>query len=186
LRKLRFEDLKLVDETEVPQKQRGSDWLELFKKIDAGKALEIPDEKAAPTSIREAVRRLKESGLLPDSFVFTTRRQKDGKYVSYVINSGNIEKRPQQERGPSISEQFNVQSVIDFISSKPNCEHSLPSIQKHFLGKILSSREDESTYHKTYNIVKKARKTLEKKLGGRFAEKLGSDGVKVYRFQKSA
>ena len=183
-RELKFEDFPLVDESQIPMRATRSIWLDFFRRIGRGKALAIPAETVPPSSLREAVKRLKESKQLPANFIFTARKQPDGKVVSYIINSSRVEgAKATGKRG--LSKDFNIDDIVTFILSRPNYEHSLPLVQEHFLGKILSSREDESDYHRTYNVVRRAREAIEERFGGRFKEELESGRIKVYRFQKN-
>ncbi len=182
--KLKFEDLELVDESQVPIRTRSWEYLDLFKKIDKGKALAIPAGAASASTLREAVKRLVQTGQLPSSYKFTVRKDGDGKEVSYIINSAEIGSEPSRTRiGSKVS--FDTDKVESFILSQPNYAHNLQLIQKHFLGKILSSREDESDYHRTYNMARRARESIEKRVAGKFKEEIGSDGVKMYRFHKN-
>jgi hypothetical protein len=177
----------VVGESDVPQSVSRSEWLDLFLKIERGKAVVIPHEKAPVSSVREAVKRLKESGRLPPHYQFLSRKLRDGAVVSYVINSTSgsrskhrlVRSRAKQSR---INEKEVRRLILDKASSE--YENSLPEIQTHFYGKPLSSRDDRDEYHRSYRVTRKAREQIEKELGGKFVEELRNDGSKVYRLKK--
>jgi len=184
--RLRFEELETVGESDVPQSVSRSEWLDLFLRIERGKALVIPHLKAPVSSVREAVKRLKESGKLPPHYQFLSRKLKDGTIVSYVINSASVsgskKRLARKEKRSPINEEGIRKLIIDKASS--DYENSLPDIQAHFYGKPLSSRYDQDEYHHSYNMTRKVREQIEKELGGKFVEELRNDGSKVYRLKK--
>jgi uncharacterized protein (DUF2249 family) len=181
---LRIEDLQIVDESSIPTRLRQSNWFALFKGIARGKALAIPADKAPPSSVREAVKRLKASGDLPDNFVFTARKQDDGKIVSYVINSAGEPAKPKTVEA-SHERVLSSDQVKEFILGRPHdYEHTLSDIAIRFFGKPVSSRGKVSDYHRLRNAAEKARERIEQELHGKFTWELRPDGSKVYRFEK--
>jgi hypothetical protein len=183
--RLRYEDLKVLDEDQVPRTVSRSQWLDLFLRIEKGKALAIPHDKAPVSSVREAVKRLKETKRLAENYTFVSRKQQDGTVVSYVVNSAWEAQKPDTGRRKRDKSRISLDETKKLILSKGgDYENSLSEIQSRFYGKPLSSRYDLKEYHRSYNIARRARQEIENELGGKFVEELLPDGTKVYRLKK--
>lgn len=76
--------------------------------------------------------------------------------------------------------------VESFIKSQPNCEHDLQMVQKHFFGKIYSSRgQTASMYHRTVRQLRAIRVKIEKETGSKFTEEAIARNLRRYRLEKS-
>jgi len=183
--RVRFEDVKIIDEEEVPQKVKRADWLELFRKLPLGKAMIITAEQATPSSIREAMKVLKETGQLHSGFVFTAKKQDNGAYVSYVINSlGSAKRGAKSKRTADKASGIGIQDVVGFMKSKTDCGHTLHDLHMQFFGRDLSSRgADSVAYHRLYNLAVEARQRIEKETGKRFAVQQVASGTRIYKLQ---
>lgn len=77
------------------------------------------------------------------------------------------------------------EDVEMYIKSRPNYQHDIHQVQKHFFGKILSSRGDTtSAYHRTNRQLTAVRKKIETEEKGKFKEEYVKGSLKRYTFEK--
>ena len=88
-KQIKTEDLRFVDEQEVPEISVRTQWEEIFGKIPRGKALVLQHEQAAPSTVRTALKRHQKKGKFKNLFL-TTRKVEGNKYVSYVVNPSKV------------------------------------------------------------------------------------------------
>ena len=83
-----------------------------------------------------------------------------------------------------------VDSIVDYITSKPNFEHDNAILQQHFLNRILESRgEDKNLYFAFAAKVNKAKAKIQNQNDGKWesneTRELGKKRhVKVFIFKK--
>ena len=58
------------------------------------------------------------------------------------------------------------EELIDYITSKPEFEHTGAELQKKFLGRRLDSRKDQKLYLSFYGIIDRAKNRIAKQHGG--------------------
>lgn len=101
-----------------------------------------------------------------------------------LVNDNDLKQLPIRTKSPS------VDSIVDYITSKPNFEHDNADLQEHFLNRILESRgEDKNLYFSFAAKVNKAKQKIENKNDGRWesneTRELGKKRhVKVFIFKK--
>ena len=84
-----------------------------------------------------------------------------------------------------------VDSIVDYITSKPNFEHDNADLQQHFLNRILEARgKDENLYFSFAAKVAKAKDKIKLEHNGIFVStetrKLAKKRhVKIFTFKKS-
>ena len=82
-----------------------------------------------------------------------------------------------------------VDSIVNYITSKPNFEHDNADLQKHFLNRILESRgKDKNLYFAFAAKINKAKNKIENENNGHWesneTKKLGEKRhVKIFTFK---
>jgi len=85
-KQVKLEDFAFVGEEEVPKKPiRRTPWQEIFSSIPRGKAIVIPEDKLAVSTVRSALKRYQHKGQFIHLYS-TTRKDAKGKYKTYVVN----------------------------------------------------------------------------------------------------
>jgi len=83
-----------------------------------------------------------------------------------------------------------VDSIVNYITSKPNFEHDNADLQEHFFNRILKSRgEDENLYFSFAAKVRKAKNNIENENDGRWESNVtrkvaNRTHVKIFTFKK--
>lgn len=153
-------------------------WTTVYGTLRGGFWVEV---NASAATARNAIRQREERGdIRPGEFTVEVREDAGQSHV-YVVRNKIPVVRKQRHRSHTV----NLGDVVAYIMKKRNLEHTLAEIQREFLGKIGSPRSDPGVYYPAYFASKKARKLIEEKEGGRFAEERRPDGTKFYRFQRS-
>ena len=109
----------------------------------------------------------------------------------YQLTTGRpihtVSPKPEKEK-PTEKPMFNLPSdkeVEDYIKSKPNYQHDMFEVQRHFLGrKLLSRGSTAHIYHRITRQLRAIRKKIEKEEGGEFKEEFTKGGLKRYTFKK--
>ncbi len=83
-KKLDVGELRLLDADTIPEAVPKTSWHEVFSGIPVGKALEVPSDKASPSTVRQALKRMKAKGKFKR--LYSTTRKIDGKFITYVVN----------------------------------------------------------------------------------------------------
>jgi hypothetical protein len=71
-----------------------------------------------------------------------------------------------QEKKSSTTSNFedeqlpSVEDIMEYLHTKKYYSHDNAELQKHFLGRVLNSREERQLYYKFRSIVKKAKNIL--------------------------
>lgn len=78
--------VKRIPASQVPPPVvRKTPWEPLFRSIANGEAIVIQSDEAAPSTVREALKRLQAKGKFTTLYA-TTRKAGENKYVTYVVN----------------------------------------------------------------------------------------------------
>ena len=85
-KQVRLDELEFVDEDEVPKKPiKHTPWEKLLGSIPRGKAIVIPEDKLAVSTVRSALKRYQDKGQFSHLYS-TTRKDAKGKYKTYIVN----------------------------------------------------------------------------------------------------
>jgi len=78
------------------------------------------------------------------------------------------------------------EDVLAYIVSRPNYQHTLYDVQKHFFGRafITTDKETLGMYFKTMKQVKEVRNEIEKRYHGKFEKKRGKGRLDYYTFKQ--
>lgn len=101
-----------------------------------------------------------------------------------VHTISSVSQSPEPLQKPTIKEPSD-EEVEMYVKSRPNYEHDIHQVQKHFFGIILSSRGDTAyAYHRTNRQLTAIRKKIETEEKGKFKEEYVKGSLKRYTFVK--
>ena len=83
---IKVEELKFIEESEVPKVRPQTPWEEIFSAIPPGKATVFEPEQVSPSTVRTALKRYQKKGKFV-SLRMTARKIAGGRYKTYVVNS---------------------------------------------------------------------------------------------------